>query len=55
MGATEEIFVRSEYERMYRNTIEVCKEMNSRIDGGPTIDGYMKSYVAVKDDIIQNF
>ena len=34
------------WERMERNAFAVCEEVNSRVDGAATVDGYMKSYVS---------
>ena len=35
-----------ELKRMEKNALKVAAEVSSRIDGAPTIDGFMKSYVS---------
>ena len=39
-----------EWERMEKNAFAVCEEVNSRVDGAATVDGYMKSYVSKHTD-----
>ena len=37
--------------RMEKNAKKVCGEVSSRVDGAPTIDGFMKSYVKDQGDL----
>ena len=39
-----------EWDRMERNAFAVCEEVNRRVDGAETVDGYMKSYVSKHSD-----
>ena len=33
-----------EWNRMEKNAEKVCEEVSARVNGAPTIDGFMKSY-----------
>ena len=35
-----------EYDRMHRNALKVCEEVNKRVDGAPTLEGFLKSSVS---------